>query len=796
MSRIFLSFSLTLLLSVPLPGFKFLNKVAFALDKPILIKGRVYDAETKANLEFVSVILAHPKDSLPLQLAVTDARGEFHFQNIQPGNYLIRLSLLGFKSVTTPPFTLTGLQPEFQLDPISIHIDARTLGEITVQARAGATSYRLDKQTIYTENQLSGAGGSAADLLHKLPSVTQSPDGQIAIHGNTNLLVFINGKPSSIKGNELLENTSASEIKKIELITSPSAKYDASGSGGIINLITKRNAADGFNGNIMVAGDHLGGYSSDFLMNYKTKKISFFSGIDINRRRNEGDIDYVTHFLAAPTDFTESGIQKSQRTNTGIRAGADILPTGNDKILISSNFGSFQTNNDGNWQTMESTTSHSISSVSTDGDVRTGHYSGADATYEHKFGPTGKSISISALWNSLKYDDTYLNQVSDANGNGPMSQTTVLNKAFNNYQFNLDYNTPFGKAGNLEAGFQVTLNTEKESYRSTLTNPLPPVVTTQDTKYSGSVEAFYGTWRLKLKQLEFKAGVRGELLDRKLNTIQNSYPLHHFNLYPSLNVSYKIDSVQEFLFNFSRRTDQLKTIQLDPLPRWYDFYNVTVGNPNLQNEITSKVCADYLINLHKINLVNELYYYSTTDKIEVIRSLYRDNIIQNRFENMCSEKTFGLEINANWIVNTWLRLDEKLDFIDSRLEVNIDPVIQKRNYQQWYCVTSAGVILSPTLSVEADFSYYGPSLTAQSKISECYLGGISIRKSFLNKKLSVTFSGRDVMRLYKRTEQILGTDFSQTYSTHNKFPIRLSIAYKFNHFSRDERKNAKAPPAE
>ena len=796
MSRIFLSLSLTLLLSVPLPGFKFFNKVSFALDKPSLIKGRVIDAETKANLEFVSILLFHPNDSLPLQIAISDARGEFHFKNIQPGNYSLHLSLLGFKNYTTRTFNLTGKEAEFQLDPISIHMDTRTLNEVTVQARAGATSYRLDKQTIYTENQLSGAGGSASDLLHKLPSVTQSPDGQIAIHGNTNLLVFINGKPSSMKGNELLENTSASEIKKIELITSPSAKYDASGSGGIINLITKKNMADGFNGNIMVAGDHLGGNASDFLLNYKYKKISFFSGIDINKRRNEADIDYVTHFLSNLSDFTETGVQKSQRTNTGIRAGVDYLPNENNKLLFSSNFGSFQTNNDGDWHTLQTTSGNSIAGAATDGDKRTGHYSGADATFEHKYGSTGKAISISALWNSLKYDDQYLNQLNNATGTGSMSQTTELNKTYDNYQFNLDFNTPTGKAGNFETGLQVTVNREKEDYLSTLSGQSTQVVTTQNTNYSGSVEAGYATWRLKLKRLDFKAGMRGEFLDRSLSTLQSNYPLHRFDLYPSLNVSYKIDSIQDLLFNYSKRTDQLKTIQLDPLPRWYDFYNVTMGNPTLQNEITNKVCADYLVNLRKFTLVNELYYYSTTDKIEVIRSLYHDNIIQNRYENMGTEKTLGVEINANWIVNSWLRLDEKLDFIDSRLEVKMDQVTQNKEYQQCYSVTSAGIILNPTLSVEAEFGYYGPSLTAQSKIMECYLGGLSIRKSFLNKKLSVTFSGRDVLRLYKRTEQILGSDFSQTYSTHNKFPIRLSIAYKFNHFSRDERKSAKAPPAE
>jgi len=796
MGRFFLSLSLTLLLSVPLPGLTFLNKVSFALDRPTLVKGRVIDAETKANLEFVSVLLVHAKDSLPVQLLATDAKGEFCFKNIQPGVYALHLSFLGFKKFATPPFTLSGKEPEFQMDPIPIQIDTRTLEEVTVKARPGATSYRLDKQTIYVENQLSGAGGSASDLLHKLPSVTQSPEGQIAIHGNSNLLVFINGKPSALKGSELLENTSAAEIKKIELITNPSAKYDASGSGGIINLITKKGFSDGFNGNIMVARDHLGGYVSDFLLNYKYKKISFFAGVDNNRRRNEGDISYVTNYLSDLSSFSQSGIQKSQRTNTGIRAGADFLPTENDKILVSGNSGTFETTNDGNWQTAKTGSGSTVLSTSTDGDDRKGHYNGADATYEHKFGTSSKVISFSALWNSLKYDDQYLNLIADVNGTALMNQTTALSKNFDNYQFNLDYSAPAGKNGNLELGYQLTFNNVKENYLSTLTTPASPAITTQNTTYNGSIEAGYATWHLKSKQLEFKAGVRGEYLDRNLTTLLSSYPLHRFDLYPSVNVSYKLDSLQELLFNYSRRTDQVSNIQLDPLPRWFDFYNVTVGNPSLQNEITNKICIDYLVNFHKLTLINELYYYNTANKIEVIRSIYHDGIIQNRFENMGSEKTLGLELNANWSVNSWLRLDEKLDFIDSRLDVTIDPITQQKDYQQWYSVTGADLILSPTLLIEADFSYYGPSLTAQNKIKECMLAGLSVRKSFLNKKLTFSFSGRDVLGLYKRTEQIQGTDFNQTFSTHNKFPIRFSLAYKFNHYSRDERKIAKTPPAE
>jgi hypothetical protein len=798
MSRIFLFLTFLLLFLVSIPGLTFLNNTSFALDKSSQIKGRVIDAETKSSIEFAQIILYHQSDTLPIQITASDAEGEFTFINLQAGSYRVNVRFMGFRKHTSLPFTLSGTATTFQMEPISLEIESQALGEITVRSNAGKPSYRIDKKTIYVENQLSGAGGTAYDLLHKLPSVTLKPDGQIAIHGNSNLLVYINGKPSSMKGTELLEYTVASEVKKIELITSPSAKYDASGSGGIINLITKKKSLDGFNGNIMVAADHLGGYSSDVLLNYKHNKFSFFTGFDNNKRRNEGDVDYVTNYLSDQTHFTQTGIQKSQRTNTGFRAGLDYLSEQNDKISLSGHSGTFETDNNGDWQTIKtgSPQNTAVRNSTTDRNNRQGNYSGADVTYEHKFKTPGRSVSISALWNTLNFDDQYLNLISDVTGNEQMKQLTLLDKKYNNYQINADYTTPTGKAGNLEIGSQFTFNDERESYQSSLSNPSRSVVVNQGTRFNGMVGAVYGTWQLKIRRFELKAGLRTEYFDRKMKTLYDSYPLYHMDLYPSLNSSFKIDSTQEILLNFTRRTDQLKTIQLDPLLRWYNFYNVMTGNPNLKNEITDKIALDYLVNLHNLTFSSELYFYNTSNKIEVIQSLYHDDIIQNRYENMGSEKTVGIEFNVGWTVNSWFNLYEKLDFIDSRLDVRLDQLAQKRSYRQGYSVTTADFTITPNTLLEADFSYYSPAMTAQSNIDRVFLAGISFRQMFLNKRLTFTLTGRDVLGLYRKVEHVRGTAFDQEMTTRNKFPIRFSLSYKFNSYKRDERRIAKAPPAE
>lgn len=783
---------------IPLPGLNLLNKTAIALDRPYQIKGKVMDAGSKEMMEFANVYLYLSPDTVPFLVTATDQKGEYSFNNLKSGKYSVRVHFMGYRDYISMPFDIAGKPYVVELDPIPVEVDKVALGEITVRASRGAPTYQLDKKTIYVEDQLSSAGGNASDLLRKLPSVTQSPDGKIAIHGNSNLLVFINGKPSSMKGNELLQNTSAAEVRKIELITSPSAKYDASGSGGIINLITKKSSLDGLNGNIQTGADQLGGYLADILLNYKYRKFSFYTGLDHNKRKNKGDVDYVTDYLADQSNFTKSGVQKAQRINTGLRTGLDFQASRKDKFSLNGNGGTFETCNNGDWEALMLTppSNSPVKSFAKDGNTRTGHYGGADFSFEHKFDTVHQSINLSALWNTFKYDDHFNNQTSDAGGMEQMTQNTFINKVYDNIQVNADYSTQAGKTGILEIGYQLTLNQENESYYSELYIPPLPEATAEDTRFDENIQAGYGTWQFKAGKLGMKFGLRAENLSRELKTTGNSYTLDRFELYPSLNSTFKIDSLQEIMFNYSRRTDQLKTIQLDPLPRWYDFYNVMVGNPNLKNEITDKIALNHLLNLKKFTLSTELYAYRISDKIDIIRSVYQDKTIQNRYENTGTERTLGVEFNAGWMPAPWFSLNEKLDFIDSYLDVTIDQTSSSRSYRQWYTVTTADFSLSPNTLLELDFSWYGPAMTAQSNIDEIFMAGASFRQMFFDKKLTFTLTGRDFLGLYKKVEHIRGADFNQVMTVRNNFPVRFTVSYKFNHYKRDDRRLAKSPVIE
>ena len=798
MSRISWGLVLLLLFLIPLPGLSLFINISFALEHSTQIKGKVIDAESKASIEYAIVSLLLLPDTIPFQYAASDLKGNFSFINLKAGNYSIIVHFMGFKNYKTQPISISGKESIVRLDPIPITIENVSVGEINVIAKSGNPVYQLGKKTIYTENQLSGAGGTASDLLHKLPSVTQGPDGSTAINGNSHLLVIINGKPSSLKGDELLQNTPASELKKMELITSPSAKYDASGSGGIINLITRKSTLQGLNGNVQVATDQLGGYSSDVLLNYKYNNLSLFGGLDQNRRRAQADIDYATNYITDKSQFNKSGTQKSERINTGFRTGLDYQSSAASKFSISANGGRLTINNNGNWETVTTKQSRSVpdQNMEADDNHKSGQYGGADVSYEFKFDSLKKTASFSALWNTLGYEDNYLNQINDLTGTEKMKQSTILNRIHNNCQFNADYITPAGKTGTFEVGYQIAQNNENETYQSTISNPLPPAITNQETQFKEIIQAGYGTWQYKHNQLDFKAGLRAENLNRRLTTLNNQYPLQRFNLYPTLNSSFKIDSIEEIHFNYTRRTDQLKTTQLDPLPRWYDFYNVQIGNPNLKNEITDKIALDYQANFPHLTLSNELFYYTTDDKIEMIHSVYQNGIIQNQYENTGTEKTFGFEFNADWTTSSWLSLNQKIAFIDTKLNVRFDEVSQQKKYNQFYTETTADFRLSPSSTLQVDFSYYGPQMTAQSSIDQFYIAGISYRQTFFNKKLTFSLTGRDFLGMYKKVEHIQTDDFNQDVTTLYKFPIRFSLSYKFNHYKRDEKRNAKTPVME
>jgi hypothetical protein len=195
-------------------------------------------------------------------------------------------------------------------------------------------------------------------------------------------------------------------------------------------------------------------------------------------------------------------------------------------------------------------------------------------------------------------------------------------------------------------------------------------------------------------------------------------------------------------------------------------------------------------------MASELFYVSSIGKIEIVRSIYKAEIVRNQYENIGNEQTLGLEMNTNWQIFKWLKLNEKFDLISSNIDVRLESIKESRAYKQWYSVTTAGITINPTTNLELDFTYISPALTAQSNIDQLYMAGITFRKMFFHNKLSFTFSSRDALGTFKQVEHINGEDFNQKITTINKLPFRFALSYKFNKYKRDERRVAKSPATE
>lgn len=765
------------------------------------IKGRVVDAETKAPIEFAYILLFQKDDSIHLSQTMTEKNGYFTIDNIPTGKYFITVSYVGYYKEKTNILEISGQNKTFNIKEITLKVDVKNIEEVIIQAKKGKPSILIDKTVINVDDLPQGEGGTAIDVLRKLPSITQTPDGEISVHGSTNFLVLINGKPTSLKGNEMLHFIPAAEILKVELIGSPTAKYDASGSGGIINIITKNTFNNGISGIVTVAGDQLGGYSSDMLFNYKKEKINFFAGIDHNKRKAKGDIERWTNNYSEndTSHFYEEGTQSAIRNNTGFRSGIDISLAKYNKISFGANIGNYEISNSGDWNTLLTyeNNENTEQEIVTNRNKRNGNYGGSDLSFKHIFNEDDKNLTVSALWTFNNYDDSYQNNIDQTNGEEIMGQNTTIDKNYDEYQINMDYVAPLGKTGKFEAGYQLNLESQFEDYHSDQTNNGSITSNQNSTDFNRDQHAFYTVFGDDGKKIEWKIGLRAEYFNRNLENSSGEYfKKENLDFYPSLNSLWSIDSTQQIGLSFSRRTNKISANQIDPLPRWYDYYQVRVGNPLLDNEMSNKISITYSKELKNFTFDTELYYLGITDKIEIIRTVYEDQIIQNRYENIGTEKTLGMEIDTEYSLTKWWSLIEKVDLYYNRIEIDQPSTSPIKKYNQLVSLTTSKFTISPTTFLELDLSYYGPSMNSQVELGSFLMSGMTFRKQFFDKKLSFTVTGTDIFGLYKADEMIKGEDFDQHIITQAILPIRFSLSYKLNNFKKDEKRTPKTPPAE
>ena len=771
------------------------------------IAGTVIDSVTKKPVQYASVAIYYSTGKTPLNGMLTDADGGFKIYNIHPGSYRVTITFVGgYKTKTINPVVTSGSKPDANLGSIKIRPDNGDLGEVQITANAPLVESHIDKIVYNAEKDITNVGGNASDVLQKVPLVAVDINGNVSLRGDANVKVLINGKPSgamSASLSDVLKTIPADQIKSIEVITSPSAKYDAEGSAGIINIITKQKNVSGVSGSVS-GGIGTRQNNGNFNLNYNKNRLSISANIGGNLTWPQTSI---TKFNQSITSDTSHNSLQSTRSSTIKRYGTiSSLTAGYDINSYNSITSTFRYNRGGFNQTGPSTTSSSSSIHGTTVDtsfasqyqnntIQHNLFYGFDWSmdYTHKFHKEGEELDLSAQWSHSAVNTDYTNTYS---GESPYANQRGLNDGTNNeYTFQLDYTLPISKILKFEAGGKTTirrLNSNFDTFGGDDLDVLDPA-NSDLYDYNQNVYAGYSVFTLTLpKNYTIMAGGRFEnttINGEAISTEPNLPPVdQNYNIFiPSLTIQKQFGTSQTLKLSYSKRITRPSLTYLNPFVNMSNPQSETEGNPNLSPEISQTVELNYNTFI-KSSVINVSVYYKHINGL--IESILTPTTVNDStrgtlstYQNIGSNNSWGSSFFGSINPIKILTIRGSIN----AYTYNPDPTgtfVQDHSangtYVQYNAFAMAEVDLK-TIVGQVFAIENSPRRTIQGTNPSFSLLGFGVRKQFDNKKASIGINVLQPFNKYKYFDQnISSPGLTQTSST--AFPFRsvgLTFSYSF-----------------
>jgi len=800
------------------------------------ISGKIVDANTKQPVEYVTASLFKTGETSPFNGSVSDSKGNFTINNIANGEYSIRVDFMGYVSASVDHIIINSSTHAVTLNTISLTTTQTQLKSVNIIGKTPMVENKIDKLVYNAANDLTSQGGAALDVLKKVPLVTVDIDGNVELQGNANIRFLINGKPSSIFGASLadaLQSIPASQIKSIEVVTSPGAKYDANGTGGIINIILKDSKVQGVNGTInLSAGTRLNTAS----VNLNARKGSFgvnafFSGneqlntttINTNNRytTNTSDANITDNYVntiahlyqKGNSDFKRSGYQSGLSINWNI--------TKKDELTGSVGFNHFGNHNNG--LTNQDQTVNEISSVNLISDLLSLRNSNSrfnanaidySLDYKKTFRKEGQELDILYTTSRSKNNSYSFQQQDYQTGNYPSSGAMSTNPGKDREtDISVDYVQPIAKKFSLETGAKgVFENINNNVITDTLSASgfIPNANQTYGFNYQRNVYAYYLSAQFSLFDFfDVKAGLRDEY-----TKTTSDFPGAHipaFNIVaPSGILSHKIDQTQSFKLSYSYRIERPDYGDLNPFYNISDPHNISTGNPNLRPEKGHNYELGYNKSYNSgVNFYAGVFYRYNTDDIQSYTTQFDTlnvggtkytNVFLNQRYNVGTETTEGLSLFGSIPVTGKFNLRANTMFAD---RVTTNPGNPKVSGFTYRLNLNTTYQFDQNLVAEAFGNYNSSQRTIQGTRPAFFSYNIAIRKLFFNKNASVGFTTADPFNKYVNQKSFTsGINFTQ--NSLRQVPFRtfgISLSYKFGklEFKKEKEKDdnndgLQAPP--
>lgn len=767
-------------------GLIFTATGAIAQDAEVTVTGTIKDKASGQPIEFATVMIGNKETGEAITGTTTGENGKFKIST-SATEFFVELSFIGYQTLAKRDIVIKAGRVD--LGVIQMAEDSRILNEVVVRGEKSRTEFKLDKRVFNVGQDLASTGASALEVLNNVPSVNVSIEGQISLRGSAGVQILIDGKPSVMadQAGNALGTITADMIESIEVITNPSAKYDAEGTSGILNIILKKEEKKGLNGSVTLNTGVPDNHSVGLSLNRRTEKFNLFTQLGVGHRSLPQFSESINRDLVRNTTVSSNGTEYRNETFYNVILGTDYHINSLNVITLSGNFA---------YEVEKQPSQYNFSFTDSTGALvsqwRRNENTSAtnpkwqyELQYEKKFEDNEKhQLLFSAIGSFFGKDQSseFINTpVFGTNLNRDQQTNTNFQQADNT--FKLDYTDPLTDKITIETGGQYLINDVGNDFavRNLVDGAYVTVdALTNNFKFNQKVLGVYGTGSYEGKKFGVKGGLRVENTDLStllVNTNETN-DRNFTNLFPSAAASYKISDKVSVQAGYSRRIYRPRLWDLNPFFNIRNNFNIRVGNPNLLPEFTGSYELTSIFNFKKASLNASIYQRNTSAVIERV-STFENNVNTTRPMNIGNNNTTGFELNGDYSPNKWLKVTG--DF-------NLNYFVRKGEFQQqsfdftgdqWSSQLTTKFALPANFDLEISGNFQSGYRTVQSQVTGFAFADFGIRKKLKGGKAVINLGVRDIFATRIQESVIQRPQFYlYDYGRRGRF-VTLGFSYGF-----------------
>ena len=772
----------------------------------VLVSGKIIEIETNLPLEYATITFFSKVENKMKGGGITDPDGNFSI-SIPQGTYDVSVEYFSFENITK---LNVNFNQDTNLGTLKMNSDLQALDAVDIIAEKTTVEIKLDKKIYNVGRDLTVRGGSVSDVLDNVPSVSVDIEGNVALRGNGNVRILINGKPSGLVGlnsTDALRQLPADAIEKVEIITSPSARYDAEGTAGILNIILRRSKILGLNGAIIINSGYPNQLGASGNINYRTGDINVFNNSGYSYRKSPGSSGVETEFFN--TEYDEDGIliqdspntfRNEYRTFERIRKGFNsntgvewyITPT----TSLTTAFLASKSNNSNESfnraETLDLTGAVISESVRYDPETETDQTTQFSVNFDKQF----HGNSEHRLTFDFQLENSSEDEGSIIYNEGIAAERVRTIEDQKRVLIQSDFTLPINDKTRFEGGYNGRFSTNNTAYSLEFAEDDSFILDTNISNvlvYKENVNAVYTQYGSKVKdKFSFLLGLRMEATNITISQLSsNEYTnSNYIGLFPTVNLVYEFSENQNLTIGYNRRISRPRSRFLNPFPSRSSATNLFQGNPNISPSYSNGVDIGYLNTLEKITLNTSLYYNHATDVFTYISEDTGDEVVINGESvpvirrgpiNLAEDDRLGFEFTLTYRPSKKWNMNANFNLYHSAIKGNYKGLSYDSENLGWFVRLNNKYTLPGNIEWQTRLSYSGPTVDAINRREGIFSSNMAFSKDLFKEKASITLNINDLFNTQRRNlESTTPTFYSDGYYRWRVRSYSLSFTYRFN----------------